>query len=210
MQAAFGFKSHSGWAAMVAVGTGDNGAVILDRRRIDLVEPGDDWAKAPYHSAEHLERREADKVVSDGIRSAYQVAARQMREAVSRMRKMTYAVNACGVLVPAPMPEWSTQQILSVHFRMHKAEGVLFPDALCRAALKCGLRLVAIPEKQLGEIVKISLSTSEEELPEIIERFGRFVGPPWRKDQKNAAIAAMIALSEFEIPQNNWIEGRSV
>jgi len=31
------------------------------------------------------------------------------------------------------MPDWSTDEILAVHFRMHKAEGELFRDALVRA-----------------------------------------------------------------------------
>jgi hypothetical protein len=29
---------------------------------------------------------------------------------------------------------WSVDQILAVHVRMHQAEGVLFPDAIARAA----------------------------------------------------------------------------
>ena len=38
-----------------------------------------------------------------------------------------------------PMPDWSVEEILAVHFRMHKAEGVLFRDALVEAANACGL-----------------------------------------------------------------------
>jgi hypothetical protein len=30
------------------------------------------------------------------------------------------------------MPDWSIDEILAVHFRMHKTEGVLFRDALAR------------------------------------------------------------------------------
>jgi hypothetical protein len=58
---------------------------------------------------------------------------------------------ACAVIVADPMPDWSTDEILAVHFRMHKAEGVLFPDALVRGARACGLDVIAIPEKQLKE-----------------------------------------------------------
>ena len=47
------------------------------------------------------------------------------------------------------MPAWSVDEILAVHFRMHKAEGVLFREALAGAATKCGLRLVQVPEKEL-------------------------------------------------------------
>jgi hypothetical protein len=61
-----------------------------------------------------------------------------MRAALSRSHELGHEIVACAVLVPDPMPDWSTDEILAVHFRMHKAEGVLFPDVLVRgAAAQC-------------------------------------------------------------------------
>ena len=55
MRIAAGFKAHSGWAALVVLGESDDGLVVVDRRRIELVDPADiDWAKQPYHAAENL------------------------------------------------------------------------------------------------------------------------------------------------------------
>ena len=64
------------------------------------------------------------------------------------------------------MPNWSVAEILAVHFRMHKAEGVLFRDALARAAGACGVRFVRVPEKQLDEYAERALSTSMNGLAE--------------------------------------------
>jgi len=91
------------------------------------------------------------------------------------------------VVLGTPMPSWSVEQILSVHFRMHKAEGELFRDALTRAAEACGLRFVGIPEKSLEK-------RSDSRLRERIAGLGKAVGPPWGKDQKEAALAAWVAL----------------
>jgi hypothetical protein len=44
------------------------------------------------------------------------------------------------------MPDWTTDEILAVHFRMHKAEGVLFQSALVRAAEKCKLNTLPVLE----------------------------------------------------------------
>jgi hypothetical protein len=93
------------------------------------------------------------------------------------------------------MPEWSTEEILAVHFRMHKAEGVLFPDALARAAEACGLNLIRVPEKRLWEEAEKSLEVKHETLSETVASLGKVAGPPWGKDQKSAALAAMIAFA---------------
>jgi hypothetical protein len=77
---------------------------------------------------------------------------------------------------------------------MHKAEGVLFPDALARAAKACGLRLLAIPEKQFFEEVESALRVPLSGLMGQIASLGKSVGPPWGKDQKSATLAAMVAL----------------
>jgi len=93
-----------------------------------------------------------------------------------------------------PMPDWTVDEILAVHFRMHKAEGVLFRDALARASGACGLQFLGIPEKQLDAEAERALATSVNRLRKTIASLGKSVGPPWGKDQKDAALAAMIAL----------------
>ena len=196
MKVALGFKSHSGWAAHVAIGTSVDGLKVIDRRRIELIEEGELWAKQPYHAAEELEPADARDVVKRGVESARKVAIHRMREVIDHMRSLGQDIAACAVLVPSPMPDWSADEILAVHFRMHKAEGVLFPDALCRAAKACKLLLAAIPEKTLADdaerILKMPFSSTMEKIAEM----GRSIGPPWGKDQKTAALAAMIALQE--------------
>jgi len=92
------------------------------------------------------------------------------------------------------MPDWSTDEILAVHFRMHKAEGVLFREALLEAAKACGLKFVPVPEKELGPFAEKTLQTSLDSLTSKIAALGKSIGPPWGKDQKDATLAAMIAL----------------
>ena len=89
--------------------------------------------------------------------------------------------------------ERRTDEILAVHFRMHKAEGVLFPDALSRAAEKCKLPLVTVPEKRLDEIAEKEFAAPIESVMKMIAALGKSAGPPWGKDQKTAALAAIIA-----------------
>jgi hypothetical protein len=197
MKVAFGMKAHSGWAALVVLGSGSGELQVVDRRRMELVEKDEEsWAKQPYHAAEHLSAAEAREIVRRGIETARRIAIREMRRAVKRAREAGHEVGACAVLMGDPMPDWTVDEILAVHFRMHKAEGVLFRDVLARAAEACDLRLLRVPEKQLDEHAERALATSMNSLRKTIAALGKSVGPPWGKDQKDAALAAMIALQE--------------
>jgi hypothetical protein len=192
MKVAFGIKAHSGWAALVVLGTPGGELQVVDRRRMELVEKGEaSWAKQPYHAAEGLDAGPARELVARGLAAARRAALREMRAAVKRARLAGHEVAACAVLMGEPMPDWTVHEILAVHFRMHKAEGVLFRDALARAAGACGLSFLAIPEKQLDER---ALAAPASSLRKRIASLGKSVGPPWGKDQKDASLAAMIAL----------------
>jgi len=195
MKVAFGLKAHSGWAALVALGTRGDELCVVDRSRMELVAKDEaSWAKQPYHAAERLNAGDARELVRRGVATARRIAVREMRTALARTREAGHEVAACAVLMAEPMPDWSVDEILAVHFRMHKAEGVLFRGALARAAGVCGLRLLGIAEKELDERAERALATSSDSLRKTIASLGKSVGPPWGKDQKDAALAAMIAL----------------
>ena len=137
---------------------------------------------------------DARDVVARGIASAHALAAQALRAAKERVTELGHEIAACAVLVGEGMPTWSVDEILAVHFRMHKAEGELFRDALVRAADASGLRLVAIPEKRLDAHAEKCLSAPPATLAKRIAELGRAAGAPWGKDQKQAALAAWIAL----------------
>ena len=194
MKLAFGLKAHSGWAALVVLGKQGASLQVVDRQRMELVSENALWAKQPYHAAEGLSPRDASKVVKSGIDAARRIALREMRRAIKRACQDGDKLGACALLVGDPMPDWSVEEILAVHFRMHKAEGVLFRDVLAQAARGCNVRLVEVPEKQLLERAQAALAMPATTLLKIIATLGKSAGPPWGKDQKDAAIAAMILL----------------
>jgi hypothetical protein len=190
-----GLKSHSGWAALVVLGTAGGDLHVIDRRRIELVEEADaEWARQPYHAAEHRKPEAARGVVKRGVAAARQIAAREIRAVVKRTRAAKHEIAACAVLVGGPMPDWSVDEILAVHFRMHKAEGVLFQDVLGAAARACGITLVPVPEKQLATEARAAFGPRTSKVLTQIALLGKSAGPPWGKDQKDAALAAAIAL----------------
>ncbi|HTD03466.1 hypothetical protein, partial [Undibacterium sp.] len=77
MKVAFGIKAHSGWAVLVVVGICDGDVMIVDRRRLELVD--EEWVKHPYHAALTLEAGPARRLVERGIGRAQRIAGREMR-----------------------------------------------------------------------------------------------------------------------------------
>jgi hypothetical protein len=192
MEVALGLKAHSGWAVLVAVAAGDVDPIVIDRRRIELVD--EEWQRQPYHAAERLEPHAARKRVEAGVTAAHRGALRELRAALAREQQRGNDVVAGAVLMGSAMPDWSVAEVLAVHFRMHKAEGVLFRGALARAVEACKLRLVAIPEQGLAAHAARALGATAASLAQTIAVLGKAVGAPWGKDQKDAALAALVAL----------------
>jgi hypothetical protein len=191
MKVVFGLKAHSGWAALVTLGKEGNDYIVIDRSRVELVE--EEWAKQPYHAAEELEPKEARDVVKRGIDAAHRIARRELKTLAKRHRARGNEVAGCAVLVGNPMPDWSVDQILAVHFRMHQAEGVLFREALIAAAKASELKLVTLSEKTLLQEAEKLLRTPGSKLLKTVNALGKSIGPPWGKDQKVAALAALVA-----------------
>lgn len=168
---------------------------VVDRRRIELADLSEgEWARQPYHAAEGLPSARANEVVARGIATARRMALAEIRGAVARVKKAGHSVIGCAVLVGNPMPEWSVDQILAVHFRMHQAEGVLYRNVLIDAARACKLKVIEVSEKRIGEECARALKRPASQLDEQVSALKAQVGAPWGSDQKQAALAAMIGL----------------
>jgi hypothetical protein len=192
---ALGFRAHSGWAACVALAATASLPAVLERRRVELVDPGtESWAKQPYHAAHGQGPSEAEEVVRRAVGAAHERAEREVAAIADRLRARGCRVVALGIALGRPMPDWSVAQILAVHARMHQAEGELFRRALLQAGEAHGLRIAGVPERQLQERAAEALELSADELGRRLAEIGRSAGRPWGRDQKDAALAAWLAL----------------
>jgi hypothetical protein len=189
---AFGVKAHSGWAALVVLGERGAQLDVVERRRLALVDEA--WAKAPYHAAEGLAAGDAEELVGRATAAAYAGAERALASALAERSAQGDEVVACGVLLGTGMPAWSVAEIRSVHMRMHKAEGELYRAALAQGAERVGLRCIGVREKDVEAVAGEALSLAAGERQRRLALAGQRAGPPWARDQKDAALVAWIAL----------------
>lgn len=191
MNAAIGFRARTGLALVVSVAGSLDKPVLIESTRIPLLPEG---CFAPYHAAETLAPAAADKHVKRDIAAAHRLAEEGMRAAVVRCARAGHEVLGCGALVGKGMPEWSTAEILAVHFRMHKAEGELFRTVLATGAKALGLPLVTLPDASTIDAAAKALRVTRARLDATLAALGRQAGPPWRTEQKEAAALALVAL----------------
>ena len=191
MRVGLGLKARTGRAALVAVAGDVREPQFVERSQIQLLPEG---AWAPYHAAEGLAPADARESVKHSIASAHQLAANGIREAARRFAEAGHELCGCAVLVGTGMPDWSTDEILAVHVRMHKAEGELFRDVLVAGARACDLELTTLPARSALDDAARMLRLTRARLDAQLAALGKSAGPPWGKDQKEAAAAALVAL----------------
>jgi hypothetical protein len=190
VRVALGLKARTGRAIAVAIG--GEPLQVIERAQMRLLPEG---AFAPYHVAEGLPSRARQASVDRDIASAHRLAEEGIRQAVDRLREAGHEVCACGVVTGAGMPDWTTDEIVAVHVRMHQAEGKLFRDVLVAGARACGLPPATLRDKSAVDDAALALGITRREVESRLAALGRGAGAPWGKDQKEAALAAMVAWS---------------
>jgi hypothetical protein len=202
-QAAVGFRVHSGWAAVVAVSLGKSAPVVLERKRIHLVNTFTYTFRQPYHTAEKMPLAEARPFIAQVEKEAKQLAQRAIRGMQSEFDKLEIELTRGGLLLASGRPLPSLENILASHALIHTADGELFREALSWGAKRCGLEMMGIKERMLLECAQQSLRMQPAVLLRRITELGKPFGSPWTQDEKFATLAAWLVLRGVsKRPQN--------
>jgi hypothetical protein len=171
-----GLYSRTGSAVAVVI----DDVTLVSRWDLDLTE-----GRVPAqvcHVAADLPRPEAEQLLRRVVNVVTDTAQHRLRELLADVG----AVDAVAVVVgDHPVPE-SLSAILASHTLMHAAEGQLYRDALLDAAAALGQRGIGLPRK-------LAQSQLDGDMADVIRRMGASAGPPWRKEHKLAAVAALTA-----------------
>ena len=190
-RAAFAFKPRTGRAVRVTLALESGEIRVIERAEVALLPPGE---MAPYHAAEGLASKAADKHVKDAVARSRRLAEAAVADARKRCIDAGHELAGCAVLVGSGMPQWTTDEILAVHVRMHKAEGEMFRDILVEAARACGVEPLTLPDKSALDAAAKKLGISRAKLDARLAAMGKAAGPPWAQYQKEAAAAALAVL----------------
>jgi hypothetical protein len=89
-------------------------------------------------------------------------------------------------------------EVLRSQAYMIAADGALYRDALASAATELGLKVAFHARGSESDGAARVLGVDDGELGTFLAEAGRALGPPWRKEHRNAAAAAIAALGDDE------------
>ena len=176
--AAAGIYDHCGWAVVVCVANGE----VVDRRRIELIEAG--LPKLPHHcEGQRLPLDEAVALVERVRASAVECA----RHALDRLPP---GVDVIAIRERPALPPTIAERIESYHAQT-RADSAMGRDVLAEAAAARGW---AVAEYRTKTVLADAASVlAIDNITAHFDAIGKALGPPWQKDHRYAAAAAIVA-----------------
>jgi hypothetical protein len=178
LNAAIGFRAHSGWAAAVAVA----GGKAIERRRLEICDCLLRGSAQPYHTVAKMPLPEARRFLERCARISTAMAEQAVRKMTTELAAGGYRVSHCSILLGSGRPLGELEKTLASHPLIRTAEGEFYREALREACRLCGLPIEGIKERDLSA----RLADAAE--------LGKALGPPWRRDEKLCALAALRAV----------------
>ena len=201
--AVVGIAEHRGWAIVVCVAARAGAPVVLDRRRVELV--GADLSSQPHHhgSGRSSLREGAELEVAQAealVREVEGSVAAHARTALSQLQADLGAEHRLVSIAlqrgPRHRRPATFAEILESQNAMIAADGDLYRDRLCAAAEELGIAAELIPRKEESECAAQALGVDVARLETLLRELGRGLGPPWRKEHRSAAAAAISVLAQ--------------
>jgi hypothetical protein len=190
--AGLGFKSHIGWSFVVAVAGSPAGLEVVAKRRIDLATTFDEGAV--YHVSQGLPVGEAEGLIRSRREAFERAAAAGVASILAELRAAGIVPVASAVVSGGARPLPPLEKILRSHALVHAAEGELYRSILARASESCGLPAVLVLAGELAPRAARALRLPEGRVASKLAALGKQSGRPWGQDQKEAALAALVAL----------------
>jgi hypothetical protein len=186
-----GIAHHFGWAVAV---TASADHTVVDRRRIELIEPGVPPAPIHHEGGPHLLHRSAEPL-DDGALAALVADVR-----ASVARAASAALDELATALPSPIASMSLRawpadfpEDIAVQRRVpyeSRADSVMYCHVLAEIARRRGWVVHHYNPKDVeGEAVRIL----RERAHEVLHGPRATLGPPWSKDHRMALAATVLA-----------------
>jgi hypothetical protein len=158
----------------------------------DLEPTSGDARSAREFSEQRL--AEAERYLADCAGVSERLALAAVGEVVRELEGRGYGIVGCAVLSGAGRPLPGLGKILAAHPLIHTAEGEFFRNAVRKACEGLRISVVRIPEREVEERALAAFGNAAGGVEGRIARMGKAIGPPWTKDHKTAALAALVVL----------------
>jgi hypothetical protein len=191
MNGALGFRVKSGWAAGVLLTGLADSPQLHDRRVIQLCDPTVPESKQPYHAKMGMLQTDEDKI--ERLRKIIFKAAQNSVDVWLNELQKDGKIRRAGLVVGSDI---DPAKIANPHIRAHALEGRLFRTVLQESVELQGVSCSIFVERKVYEQAAEILKHSEKDLKQSLTQMGRLSGGSWRGDDKLAALAAWLSLTD--------------
>jgi len=185
-----GIAHHFGWAVAV---TASPDFEVIDRRRIELIEPGLPAAPIHHEGGTHNLHRLGETLDDEGL--AALVA--EVRASVTRMTVV--ALDEIVTAIPAPITAmalrgWPSDFPVDITTQRRppyesRADSVMYCRILAEDAAERGWDIHTYDAKKVEAGAVVSLG---ERANEVLHGPRKRLGPPWSKDHRTALAATIV------------------
>ncbi|HEY2707944.1 MAG TPA: hypothetical protein VGI95_07815 [Caulobacteraceae bacterium] len=190
-----GVANHTGWAHFVTVAFADEEVVVIDRRRVQLLD--ESLPNQPYApQAGDLLRPDAQALVAEVRRSAGAYARTALATLAAELEPahvlaaVAMRGSTFGVL-PADVSE-----VLDYRPFKYAADGMLYLEVLHEAAEALGFVVARHAKGHEFELAGARLGMDANDVEAWLKEFGVRLGPPWTQEHLRAAAAAIAMLPD--------------
>ncbi len=178
---------------MVAISGSADAPTVVAKHRVEMAATFD--TGAVYHKGQALPVARAEALIHSSEQT-FAVAARASIAAfAAELRERGLEPVASAVLAGGAKPLPPLETILKSHALVHAAEGELYRAVLAGASEACGIPAVRVPAKDLPAQVSAVAGIPEKRVVSLLAEIGKASGKPWARDQKEAALAAWLAIA---------------
>jgi len=186
-----GIEDHYAWANLVSVTTSGANDILLDRRRVDLLDP--QLTASPYHHETlKMPLSAAERLVRDVQASANQHAL----SALSSLIRELAPAKCRGIAIRVPPLPQLPATVAEVHtstWITNRADGMIYHQALTQAAAQLNLKVFYFEKDKVLELAAQARGKTARELAGQLKAFRTTLGPPWRKGHIVACAGAILA-----------------
>ena len=186
-----GIEDHYAWANLVSVTTSGPNVVLLDKRRVVLLD--EHLAISPYHhDTLHMPLSEAEKLVRDVRTSASDHAKLALAALIADLAPAKCRSVAIRVPPLRTLPDTLGEVHASASVT-NRADGMIYHEALTQAAAQLELPVIYFEKDNVLERAAEASGKNARDLERELKDFATTHGRPWRSGQIVACAGALLA-----------------
>jgi len=188
--AVLGFRPHTYWTAVIAVGGSAAAPKVLARHKL-VFAAGEE--RSVYHQAAEA-APEAGEALIERVRGVVEANA---KAGLARFVELLARDGLAPKIAVAPSGGRKLPplvEIVRVHTLQHAAEGEFYRDCVAAACAQLGLEVRRPVERELPALACDRLGLTRPQLEARLKEMGAALGPPWSEDQRLAFLAAWLQL----------------